>query len=110
MERSIEQPLLPEQLAAEAGVSKRQLERLFRRWLQTSPTRYYMELRLNLARTLLSQTSVPVTDIALRCGFTSPGHFSERFRATVGVSPRTFRSRAQQRETPPFAALPAGNA
>ncbi len=96
MERSIEQPLLPDQLAAEAGISKRQLERLFRRWLETTPARYYMELRLNLARTLLSQTGQSVTEIALACGFTSPGHFSERFRASVGVSPRVYRGDAQR--------------
>ena len=56
-------PLTPEAvgaLIAERGVSFT---------VQTSPTRHYMELRLNLARTLLSQTSQPVTDIALRCGF-----------------------------------------
>ena len=100
MQQTIEQPLLPAQLALEAGVSKRQLERLFRRWLQTTPSRYYMELRLNLARTLLSQTGQSVTDIALACGFTAPGHFSERFRVSAGISPRGFRRSAQRRVQP----------
>ena len=96
MQASIEQPLLPAELAVGVGVSKRQLERLFRRWLNTTPTRYYMELRLNLARTLLGQTGQPVTDIALACGFASPGHFSERFRASFGLSPRAYRSGEQR--------------
>ena len=91
MEKNLEQPLLPAELAARIGVSKRHLERLFRRYLASTPARYYMELRLQHGRQLLDQTAMPVTEVALACGFTSPGHFSHRYRALYGLSPRQAR-------------------
>jgi transcriptional regulator GlxA family with amidase domain len=94
MEKNLEQPLLPAELAARIGVSKRQLERLFRRYLASTPARYYMDLRLQLGRRLLEQTAMPVTEVALACGFASPGHFSYRYRALYGLSPRQTRRSA----------------
>ena len=94
MEKNLEQPLLPAELAARIGVSKRQLERLFRRYLASTPARYYMELRLQQGRQLLDQTAMPVTEVALACGFASPGHFSYRYRALYGLSPRQTRRSA----------------
>ena len=91
MEDNLEQPLLPNELAKRIGVSKRQLERLFRRYLETTPARYYMDLRLQHGRRLLAQTSLPVTEIALAGGFASPGHFSHRYRSLFGQSPRQSR-------------------
>ena len=88
MEKNLEQPLLPAELAVHVGVSKRQLERLFRRYLASTPARYYMDLRLQLGRRLLAQTAMAVTEVALACGFSSPGHFSCRYRALYGLSPR----------------------
>ena len=77
MERNIEEPVSPSVLAAEVGMSTRQLERLFRRYLNRSPKRYYMEVRLRRARNLLQQTDMSVIEVALACGFTSPSHFSK---------------------------------
>ena len=94
MEKNLEQPLLPAELAARIGVSKRQLERLFRRYLVSTPARYYMDLRLQHGRQLLDQTAMPVTEVALACGFASPGHFSYRYRALYGLSPRQSRHSA----------------
>ena len=94
MEKNLEQPLLPAELAARIGVSKRQLERLFRSYLASTPARYYMELRLQHGRQLLEQTAMPVTEVALACGFASPGHFSYRYRALFGLSPRQARRSA----------------
>ena len=94
MEKNLEQPLLPAELAAYVGVSKRQLERLFRRYLASTPARYYTELRLQLGRQLLEQTAMPVTEVAFACGFASPGHFSHRYRALYGLSPRQARCSA----------------
>ena len=99
MEANVEQPLTPAELADAVGVSKRQLERLFQRHMATAPSRYYTELRLRQGRRLLEQTSMSVTDVALACGFPSPGYFSHRYRALFGLSPREERA-AHQRGTP----------
>lgn len=96
MEANLEQPLLRTELAAAVGLSKRQLERLFRRYLETTPSRYYMELRLQKSRRLLEQTSLPIIEVALACGFSSPGYFSHRYRELFGVSPREERSNEQR--------------
>ncbi|WP_370225395.1 GlxA family transcriptional regulator [Pararhodobacter marinus] len=87
MEQSIEEPVSPADLAEEVGMSTRQLERLFRRYLNRSPKRYYMELRLARARNLLMQTELSVINVALACGFTSPSHFSKCYRAQYGTTP-----------------------
>ena len=58
MESHIEEPVSPAALARDVGMSTRQLERLFRRYLNRSPKRYYMELRLQKARNLLMQTDM----------------------------------------------------
>jgi transcriptional regulator GlxA family with amidase domain len=87
MEANIEEPISPSILAHEAGMSTRQLERLFRRYLSRSPKRYYMELRLEKARNLLMQTDMTVINVALACGFASPSHFSKCYRAHYQTTP-----------------------
>ena len=67
--------------------STRQLERLFRRYLDRSPKRYYLELRLKKARSLLLQTDMSVINVALACGFSSPSHFSKCYRSFYGRTP-----------------------
>lgn len=88
MEKNLEEPLSRAQLAREAGLSTRQLERLFRKYLNRSPARYYLELRLNRARLLLLQTNLSVIDVALACGFVSASHFSKCYRDFFGRTPR----------------------
>jgi transcriptional regulator GlxA family with amidase domain len=87
MEANIEDPISPSLLARDVGLSTRQLERLFRRYLTRSPKRYYMELRLSKARNLLMQTDMSVINVALASGFTSPSHFSKCYRAQYGTTP-----------------------
>lgn len=87
METNLEEPLSPSLLARQAGLSTRQLERLFRRYLERSPKRYYLELRLNKSRSLLLQTDMSVINVALACGFSSPSHFSKCYRAFYGRTP-----------------------
>ncbi len=87
MEANIEDPISPARLASEAGMSPRQLERLFARYLGRSPKRYYMEIRLERARNLLLQTEMSVMEIALASGFASAAHFSKCYRATYGCTP-----------------------
>ena len=87
MESNIEDPISPSILARDVGMSTRQLERLFRRYLNRSPKRYYMELRLQKARNLLMQTDMSVINVALACGFASPSHFSKCYRAQYNTTP-----------------------
>jgi AraC family transcriptional regulator, glycine betaine-responsive activator len=87
MEENLEDPLSPSLLAKQAQLSTRQLERLFRRYLDRSPKRYYLELRLKNARSLLLQTDMSVINVALACGFSSPSHFSKCYRAFYGRTP-----------------------
>lgn len=87
MESNIEEPISPSILAKDVGMSTRQLERLFRRYLNRSPKRYYMELRLQKARNLLMQTDMSVINVALACGFASPSHFSKCYRAHYNTTP-----------------------
>jgi len=94
MEQNIEDPISPAQLAREVSMSTRQLERLFRRYLNRSPKRYYMELRLAKARNLLMQTDMSVINVALACGFASPSHFSKCYRAHYNTTP--YRERGSQ--------------
>lgn len=87
METNIEEPISPATLAKDVGMSTRQLERLFRRYLSRSPKRYYMELRLQKARNLLMQTDMTVINVALACGFASPSHFSKCYRSHYDTTP-----------------------
>ena len=87
MEANIEDPISPSILARDVGMSTRQLERLFRRYLSRSPKRYYMELRLQKARNLLMQTDMTVINVALACGFSSPSHFSKCYRSHYDTTP-----------------------
>jgi len=88
MEANLEEPLSQEMLAAYVGVSRRQLERLFKRHVGRTPAHYYLELRLDRARHLLYQTDLPIMDVACACGFVSASHFSTCYRQMYGKTPR----------------------
>ncbi len=98
IEANIEQPLLPEELAHLIGISKRQLERLFLRYMKTSPARYYLTLRLEKARSLIESSSEKIADIAKATGFRSAGHFSARYQSSYGITPSEARIRSIEKE------------
>ena len=87
MEANVERPMSLERIAQETGLSRRQIERLFKRHLNCVPKRYYLELRLKRARELLLQTAMPIMDITTACGFQSPPHFSKCYRKQFGYPP-----------------------
>ena len=87
MESNIEEPLALDEIAALVGVSRRQIERLFKRYVGEVPTKYYLDMRLRRARTLLLQTAMSIMDIAVACGFQSPPHFSKCYRNLFGHTP-----------------------
>lgn len=92
MESNIEEPIPLEELAGLLGISRRQLERLFKGNLDCSPSRYYLRLRLNRARQLLKQTALSIIEVASLCGFVSTPHFSKCYRTHLGITPRDERS------------------
>ena len=92
MEANLEEPIDLDSLAVYASVSRRQLERLFQKYLHCSPSRYYLKLRLSQARQLLKQTPMSIIDVAAKCGFVSTPHFSKCYREYFGLAPRDERT------------------
>ena len=112
MEANIERTLSLERIAKETGLSRRQIERLFKRHLNCVPKRYYLELRLKRARELLLQTAMPIMDITTACGFQSPPHFSSATASSSATrrasSARHARAASRSRTAaPPSADAPA---
>lgn len=93
MEANIEEPLSTDDIAGLVGLSRRQLERLFKQYLGSLPSRYYLEMRLQRARQLLLDTNYSIVQVGLMCGFSSGSHFSTAFGALFGNTPREERQR-----------------
>ncbi|WP_045836010.1 GlxA family transcriptional regulator [Hyphomicrobium sp. 99] len=91
MEANFEEPLSAVELASLAGLSLRQVQRMFQETLHTTPTKYYLQLRLRRARELLLQSQMSITQISVSCGFQSTCHFSKSYRALYGRTPRSER-------------------
>lgn len=91
MQLNIETPLAMDDLAAAAGCSRRQMERLFVKYLGKSPYRFFRDLRLDHGRSLLRETDLSVTEIAMASGFVSPMVFIKSFRERFGQSPGQYR-------------------
>lgn len=96
MEANLEEPISSDELAQRVGLSRRQLERLFKQHLDILPARHYMQLRLERARTLLQCTGISLVQIGLSCGFSSGSHFSTAYRAHFGLTPRDERQSASR--------------
>ena len=94
MEESIEEPLPISALVKQVGISSRQLERLFRIHLNSSPAKTYKLIRLKRARALLAETRMPLIEIALACGFSSAAALSKSFRQAFGVAPNSLRKKS----------------
>lgn len=92
MENNLSEPLSLVEIADDAGLSRRQIERLFRQEMARSPARYYLEIRLDRARHLLIQSSMPVVEVAVACGFVSASHFSKCYREVYHRSPQQERA------------------
>ncbi len=95
IESHIEEPLDRAALAQAAGISVRQVERLFASHLGRTLDAHYRTVRLDRARILLRQTTLSVVAVAMACGFTSPSHFSRSYREAFGHPPR-FERRARK--------------
>ncbi len=104
MEANIEEPLSLDEIASLVGVSRRQIERLFKRYVGQVPTKYYLDMRLRRARELLLQTAMSIMQVAVACGFQSPPHFSKCYRMLFGHTPS-----AERHSNQPGAATGGGS-
>ena len=86
MEKNLEEPLSIAQLASKVGTTPRNLAVVFKKHLGVTPGQYYLSMRLKLARNMLSQTDLSISNVALATGFKTASHFSRSFRAQFGLS------------------------
>lgn len=93
MESHLENPLSRQALAGIAGITLRQLERLFSEHLNTTIGKHYGDIRLDRARTLIRQSTLSIAEIAVACGFVSTSHFSKAYRVRFGHKPRQEREK-----------------
>ncbi len=87
MEGNLDTPLGVDRLATRAGLTRRQLHRLFRHHTRMSPTEYYRDVRLRRARLMLLNTTAPIVEVAVATGFSTHSHFTKCYRQRFGVSP-----------------------
>ncbi len=94
MEELIQEPASLDELIADEPISKRQVERLFSKYLNTTPMRYFRDMRLDRARKLLQGTDMPIIEIAAATGFASVNNFSKHYRLRFGRRPHSDREAA----------------
>ncbi|CAD5106924.1 GlxA family transcriptional regulator [Zestomonas carbonaria] len=95
MREHLDEQLSCKQIAKAANLSSRQMERLFKEHLATTPNHFYLDLRLDRARFLLVQSSLPIVEIASICGFGSTSYFAKCYRERFGHLPREERGRTE---------------
>lgn len=88
MQNNLVEPLTTGEIAAYLGATPKKLERVFRRYGYRLPSRHYLCLRLECARTLLRNSRFSIDEVGRRCGFGSASHFSRSYRAFAGHTPR----------------------
>ena len=76
------------ELAEQVAMSQRQIERLFKSELSTTPTAYYNDLRLDKARTLIRQTGMGIQEIAVATGYNTASYFTKSFKSRFGHTPK----------------------
>ncbi len=93
MEANLETPLAIGDLARHLGLSQKKLERRTRRILDTTPVGYYQHIRLSAARSMALETGLPVSEIAVRTGFSSASALTRAFRRHFAMTPSDLRRR-----------------
>lgn len=91
IEHHLSESIKIQDLATHLGISKFHFSRLFKQSTGISPHQYVMQQRIELAKQLLKKANLPITDIALNCGFNSHAHLTKYFRAMTGMTPRAYR-------------------
>ena len=96
IDRRLSEELSVGELARNGGISPAHLIRLFKSDLGITPSRYLWDRRTRQGARLLQETGLTVAEIAYRCGFQTPFHFSRLVKKTFGCSPRELRNRTWQ--------------
>ncbi len=86
MEAHLETTLSIPQIAERPGTSQRQLSRFFRKYVQKTPVEYYLAIRPDRARGLVTQTELKLSKIVAASGFNSQVHFSRAYHQRFGLS------------------------
>jgi transcriptional regulator GlxA family with amidase domain len=105
MEAEIESPCRLESLAAQVGITRRQLERLFMSQFGMGPAAYYRNIRLDRARAFLTETSLPLIEVAVATGFSSKSAMARAYVQKFGRPPGAERGR--WKAPPARSAVPA---
>lgn len=92
MEKNLEEPVPIPELCGLVGLSHRQVDRLFERYVGKSPILYYRDIRLDRARGLVTQTDLRMSEVAAATGFAAQAHFSKAYKERFGIAPRRDRS------------------
>ncbi|MCS2160538.1 AraC family transcriptional regulator [Scandinavium sp. H11S7] len=92
MEANLAQPLTLADLAQEAALSEYHFARMFTLSMKMAPHQYVMQRRMARAQELVRHSALPLTEIALACGFSSASHFSNRFKSALGMTPSQLRA------------------
>lgn len=87
MEKNLETPLPIAEVCRQARISHRQLDRLFRDYVKKTPQLYYRDIRLDRARGLVTQTEMPLSEVAVASGFANQVHFSRAYKTRFGLPP-----------------------
>jgi AraC family transcriptional activator of pobA len=93
IDRRLSEPLSLRDVAGELGITPGHLTTVVRRRTGRTVQEWIIERRMAEARSLLSDTELPVGEVARRVGMFDPGYFSRQFRRTHGTSPREWRGR-----------------
>lgn len=100
IDQNLEKNISVKNISAVASICVRECQRIFHRYLNCTPIEYVRQRRLLLAARQLSLTDLPVTDIAINCGFTSPSYFTRQFRLLTGITPTKYRADSQKNHLP----------
>ena len=85
--------ILLKDIAAEVNVSEGECCRCFKELIRESPNQYLLEYRISRAMEMLNYTGMPVTEIALQCGFNDTSHFIQYFKKKTKMTPNEFRNK-----------------
>ena len=91
MERNLEEPFTLTEIAKYVDVSPRHLQRLFAHYTDKTPVQYYLDLRLDQARGLVTQTELSLVEISGSCGFTRSETFSRAYKKRFSITPSSDR-------------------
>ncbi len=95
MENHYMEDITIEQVLEISHYSQRHFIRLFSAAYNTTPQKYLMNIRIRRACALLRETALPITEVALRCGFSDSNYFSRAFRKVNGITPSQYRNTAE---------------